>query len=335
MEDMEGKNLKLLVGKMVLESLWVPGIEVSCRYCGCVEGVVKFGFNVTKKCGRQGRYKCKLCDKAFTLSSRVRATKTHSSKLDFRRVVENFPKGMKKCFRSFLDFEIRYNAKYELDNFLKLLIGLSFNNNFAHGGLNVLKEFCEVGKVPASNTLLYHIKKMDPEDLKKRFKRAFNKTLKSAKKQGMFPNNRKGWVVAVDITNIPYYGDKNDFMVCEGKFKNGTTHFFRFITLSIVEDNSRFTLGVLPVHPLDLTHKLLEELVKCAKTKIRINTVLLDRGFFGKMKNRKKLPKGNNFGIIHLLSSINFANYWLSRKRCLRCLSFFVKKNSIYFIVGI
>jgi len=52
--------------------------------------------------------------------------------------------------------------------------------------------------------------------------------------------------VAIDLHEWLYYGNKNDFMVCETKPQNGTTHCFRFATINIVENRR-----ILELHGFD------------------------------------------------------------------------------------
>jgi len=86
--------------------------------------------------------------------------------------------------------------------------------------------------------------------------------------------------VVSDLHDWLYYGNKNDFMVCETKPQNGTSHCFRFATINIVENGRRFTLLALPMHAFDEKYKVLDELITYAKSKISIRNVYVDRGFF-------------------------------------------------------
>lgn len=85
--------------------------------------------------------------------------------------------------------------------------------------------------------------------------------------------------IAIDIHDIPYYGDKSDPYVNGGKQDRGTNHFFKFITCSIVVAGKRFTIDAIPTHPLNTLDKLVDKLIKRAKQKIRIDKVFLDREF--------------------------------------------------------
>jgi len=85
--------------------------------------------------------------------------------------------------------------------------------------------------------------------------------------------------IAIDIHKIPYYGDKNDPYVTEGEPDRGTTHFFQFLTCSIVVAGNRFTIDAIPIHKLDAMEDLVDQLIKRVKQKISVDKAYLDRGF--------------------------------------------------------
>src|SRR5262249_37899466 len=63
---------------------------------------------------------------------------------------------------------------------------------------------------------------------------------------------RRGrWVVAVDLTLIPYHGRpfRDPAEVYRGQPKGGPTHFHAYATASLVRDGGRFTLALLGVRP--------------------------------------------------------------------------------------
>ncbi|MFB6200044.1 MAG: transposase, partial [Candidatus Nanohaloarchaea archaeon] len=92
--------------------------------------------------------------------------------------------------------------------------------------------------------------------------------------------------VAIDFTNIQYYGDKNDNMVVETQPKNGTTHAYQFATIKIVSGGEHYTLKALPVNKFSNKRDIVEELLDHAEKHIEIRRVYADRGFFsGKIIN--------------------------------------------------
>lgn len=110
-----------------------------------------------------------------------------------------------------------------------------------------------------------------------------------AKRLRLLPK-KKQVDLAIDCTDLPYYGDPNEQGVVGGKPKKSTKWFFRFATICIVEDEYRFPLGVLPVDQLrnsDLTG-VVTELLEMASRHVSVNVLLLDRGFHS-VKLFKKL----------------------------------------------
>lgn len=255
-------------------------LALSCRFCGS-SNVVKFGYNITKE-GKKARYKCKECNTKFTPTTKlVKQIKFQSNHKDIENVktkeLKKLCKLIKETIYPFLDFKVHYTGKYDTKKFLDLLTHVAMNHDFAHNGSQTFR-FVMKENTPASNTLLYHIRKSESEVLRKNFRKAFEEIFKIAKKNNVF--KKKKLDVAVDLHDWLYYGNKNDFMVCETKPQNGTTHCFRFATINIVENGRRFTLLALPMHTFDEKYKILDELITYAKSKISIRNVYVDRGFF-------------------------------------------------------
>jgi hypothetical protein len=101
-----------------------------------------------------------------------------------------------------------------------------------------------------------------------------------AKRLRLIPK-RKKVDLAIDCTDLPYYGDSNDQGVVGGKPKKSTRWFFRFATICIVDDEYRFPLGVIPVDQFrnsDLTG-VVTELLEMASRHVSVRTLMIDRGF--------------------------------------------------------
>jgi putative transposase len=115
----------------------------------------------------------------------------------------------------------------------------------------------------------------DPDALERRLQGAFATHLPRALRRGR-------WIVAVDITLVPYHGQpfRDPAEVYRGQPKSGTTHFHAYATAYLVKDGCRFTLALARVRhgtpPADVVRELLRR-VRAAGITIRL--VLLDRGF--------------------------------------------------------
>lgn len=186
-----------------------------------------------------------------------------------------FCRYIKKTIYPNLNFNINYNAIYNRDDLLDSLTHTAMTHDFTQNGsrtLGLIKP-----DTPAGNTILYHIKKLELKVVQDIFQKSFEAIYREAKTRGVFKEKVD---VAIDITDQPYYGNKNDPMVVGTKHQRGTSHAFRFATINIVDKGRRFTLMALPMSELTPKEKVVKKLIDYAKTKIRIKNVYLDRGFF-------------------------------------------------------
>jgi putative transposase len=60
----------------------------------------------------------------------------------------------------------------------------------------------------------------------------------------------------------------------------GTTHCYKFATITISEKNQRFTLLAIPVGPFDNKQEILRTLLEYALQRVKIRRLYVDRGFF-------------------------------------------------------
>jgi hypothetical protein len=86
-------------------------------------------------------------------------------------------------------------------------------------------------------------------------------------------------VVAVDTNDVEYWGDLDEYVhPKKGVTKN--THVLRYATVSIVDEKHKLTLACLPVSKNDKLEDVVKALLGKAKSMVRVDTVLLDRGFY-------------------------------------------------------
>lgn len=87
--------------------------------------------------------------------------------------------------------------------------------------------------------------------------------------------------LAIDLTLVPFYGDKTTPGLFHGEEKDGTKHFWAFATCVIVRHGQRLTLGLLRVTGLSSLEKVIERLLEqAAQLGVRPKYLLLDRGFY-------------------------------------------------------
>jgi hypothetical protein len=90
----------------------------------------------------------------------------------------------------------------------------------------------------------------------------------------------RGHLVAIDLHQRPYYGDRATPGILNGSAKLGTKYFWTYATLVVVEPRRRYTLALAAVdnNRLEATVTRLWEYVTPLNLKVRC--VLLDRGFY-------------------------------------------------------
>jgi len=182
-----------------------------------------------------------------------------------------------------IDFERRHNTVHAKSDLLDALVLAASHEKCTKGGCELFEEnTAPARRTPASNTILYHIRNLNRNGngrakIKEMFDLALRNTLSVGRRAGAF---KRRMDIAIDLHDQHYYGDKNDFMVVEGKYDRGTNHFFRFMTCSIVEAGRRFTVGSLSVHKLSVKEKLLGKTLDMAAKEVKIRAVYLDRGFY-------------------------------------------------------
>ncbi|MCK4496817.1 MAG: transposase [Candidatus Aenigmarchaeota archaeon] len=171
----------------------------------------------------------------------------------------------------------RHNSIYSRNDFLDLLLHMSLTRDFAEDGSKTMREFRK--RSPDADTLLYHIKKSgDMGAMQDMFVKAFEHVFKAAKASNFFRNRKCD--LAVDYTGWHFYGNRSTPMVMGGKSDRGTNHYYKFATVDVLEAGKRFTLLALPVGDFDNNKDMVRKLLEYARSKVRINRVFLDRGFF-------------------------------------------------------
>jgi hypothetical protein len=106
---------------------------------------------------------------------------------------------------------------------------------------------------------------------------------------------RKDWDVAVDLHDVPYYGDKDSTPgVRRGQRKNGTDKYFTFATAVLLNKGCRYTVALLPVEspkPEPIVRAVLAQLQQAG---IQVRRLLLDRGFYAaevvQLLQQQKVP---------------------------------------------
>jgi len=89
-----------------------------------------------------------------------------------------------------------------------------------------------------------------------------------------------GCTVAVDMNDEVYWGDYDDVYVHPKKGVTKNTYVLRQAVVSFVDEKRRFALACLPVSRNDRLADVVRTLLEKAGSRVLIDTVLLDRGFY-------------------------------------------------------
>jgi hypothetical protein len=141
--------------------------------------------------------------------------------------------------------------------------------------------------VPDGDTLLHYIKQLDIDDIHKVIQQGINVQLKTSRRHLEFSRPVE---VAIDMTYIPYYGER-DRSLALGDNNNQVTVVgappskdydwcLKFATVSIVGDNVRFMLAVRPHIKGQQIGEIARELYWDAAEHVNIKRVYADSEFY-------------------------------------------------------
>lgn len=132
---------------------------------------------------------------------------------------------------------------------------------------------------PDGDTLLHYIKQSTRADILRRFHGSTGLMVNRAKQYLEFDRPVD---VAVDITDVAYYGrDRESKWVWDRRGFDKKDHDWahRYASISIVGDNLRFVLGVIPVAEGMMYGEIVEKLLDEAQLHVSIGTLYADRAF--------------------------------------------------------
>lgn len=208
------------------------------------------------------------------------------SKLEMQKLYKKYCKVFKKSDKAievvcglFLELIYIYFDNKE-EKLYKLFFPVIMANFIENGSIySVVQEF-RYKKGLYSYSYTYRMLRKLNEDAGLELSRIFRKIMfKILKKLGF---KGKGYVVAIDITAKPFYGNKNLLMVKGCKKKAGTNYAIQYLTASIVEEGVRFNLLCLPISSISLVSRKFEQLVREIRKMIPIKLMFLDRAFGNK-----------------------------------------------------
>jgi hypothetical protein len=92
-------------------------------------------------------------------------------------------------------------------------------------------------------------------------------------------DQRRRWMVAIDVHNVPYYGPPTPDVV-GGPKKQGTKWFFAYATAVLLHKRRRYTVALAPLLPKTKPHEIVRLLLEqIAEKGLKIRGVTLDSAF--------------------------------------------------------
>src|SRR3989339_450237 len=170
------------------------------------------------------------------------------------------------------------SLKYSESQYFDLISFLSLFNSCAEDGSNTMNI---IDDVPSGDALLQQLKKLEFRDVNLQFEELFIKQFHK-----LFPKTKKKKkkykaIIIIDAHEQETYSKEKRISkaIRGGKHKNGTNFFFKYLTMQVMIKDKIITLGVRFYSREDQQRELVDELIKYAQKHIKIEVVLLDRGF--------------------------------------------------------
>ena len=164
------------------------------------------------------------------------------------------------------------------DAALRVLVTAANGNEFINDAAKNLdlKPWYDGTEVPTGQTLIYHIRKSTREQITRMFIEANEPLFELADDHGYFNESDE---VAIDITDWPFYGDKDtDNYVRGTKPGRNYSWTWKYITLSLVGTDTPLIFLVLPVRKKSNASYYVRRLLRFAEEYVDMERVYLDSG---------------------------------------------------------
>lgn len=180
-----------------------------------------------------------------------------------------------KKLQSFRLFEIGNNAIHDLSKLMLLPISAALNKRSVEYEASIEDR-------PSATDFYHHFNhKLREENITHMFLRYVAEIIKMIK--NIFHNQK--YPIAIDKTDDPYWGDKDNLFVTGGKRNKSTNWAHRYLTAAIVLPEIELILYARPLTKNDNNDALLIEecLLAVKRLGINVSTVLLDREFYNSL----------------------------------------------------
>jgi hypothetical protein len=150
---------------------------------------------------------------------------------------------------------------------------------------------------PAGDTHLHYIKQLEAMEIASMVHGAIAEMMDAAKRYYSLDRHLD---VAIDVTYVAYYGDRDEFQMASGAPSNKSYSWcYKMATISIVGEEVKFTLGMRPLRGHIPRRVLVEQLLEIASEHASIGTVYADAAF-------------DSIGVMHTIEDAGFS--YLIRK---------------------
>ena len=192
-------------------------------------------------------------------------------------------------------------TRYDDTAFLELQSYLGLTDTAANQGSRLFdEETTRKSGGPDGDTHLHYIKQIEAMEIASMVNGAIAEMVDVAKRYYSIDRHVD---VAIDITYIAYYGDRDEFQMSTGAPSNKSYSWcYKIATISIVGKEVKFTLGMRPLLrriPYMPRRVLVEQLLDIASEHVSIGTVYADAAF-------------DSIGVMHTIEEAGFS--YLIRK---------------------
>lgn len=184
-------------------------------------------------------------------------------------------KAIKKEFKNSLPIPMAENCTYTKKNIINTVVFSVSNNKFIEYSSKRLRD--KKGFCPSSDTVFYHLNKLDENNVFSVFQQLNQTVLKQAEEYNIF--NRAVWC-GLDKHKIPWYGKNKDSHVVGMQQVRGTHFGHGYASIECVSNKKRFTLSALPLSQFTTKRKIIRFLVDESRKHVDISRLFLDREFF-------------------------------------------------------
>jgi len=126
-----------------------------------------------------------------------------------------------------------------------------------------------------------------------------------------------GCTIAIDMNDVEHWGKKDEYVhPKKGLAKN--THVLKYIVASYVDEKRKLVLACMPVGTDDKLADTVKTLLEKAKSRVLVDTVLFDRGFYNATVLRTVEEMGMHY-VIPLRKSTGTDQIWLDSKKNREC----------------